>query len=186
MLFWGGFFGSYVTPAMCLGCPEMPMQTLPQAPGGQRERPGWRGGRRADGNKLIPGSHKRQQPPPQWLKYRPTLGPILGFPSPLLPAPTPRFARKQRGPAPGHAAAPAGSRMRGMQRTSSPFRMERNFSLFFLSRCFLFSSPAEPGECFALQTANRWGGEDNIQDLKKFANASRISLKTALKYSVGF
>lgn len=171
---------------MCSGCAEVPMQVVPQAPGGRRELRGRRGGRTVTNRSQAPAntnnhrlnrSNTDQRWAPSWVLLRP---------SRPVPRPPPRFARKQRGPAPRPAAAPAGSRKKGMQRTSSPLRMARNFSLFFLSRCFLFSSPAEPDECFALQTADRWGGEDNIQDLKKFANASRISLKTALKYSVDF
>lgn len=71
---------------MCLGCPEMPMQILPQAPVGRRERPGRRGGRRADGNKPIPGratasnrrlnrSNTGQRWAPSWDLLRPSCPP---------------------------------------------------------------------------------------------------------------
>lgn len=87
------------------------------------------------------------------------------------------LVRRRRGPAQGHTATPAGSQKKGMQQASSSLRVARNFSLFFLSCCFLFIFARETEECFALQTAERWGGKDNIQGLKKLAIAWRISLK---------
>lgn len=70
----------------------------------------------------------------------------------LLSPPRDSPSRKRRGSGPGARRSPASSRKKGLQRTS-PLHTARNFSLFFLSCCFLFSSAR--GTRGVLYTPNR-------------------------------
>lgn len=97
-----------------------------------------------------PGPHPGDCSPPS----RPEGFPFLG--TPLLP------------PAP---------RRKGCSRHLLPSASQGISACFFFPAVSYSFSPGKPEECFALQTAERWGGKDNIQGLKKLALAWRISLK---------
>lgn len=112
----------------------------------------------------------------------PMLGPLRPLPPRALPAP------KQRGSGRGARRCPAGSGKQGVQQTSSPLRNARNFSLFFLSCCFLLSSGR--GTRRVLCTPNRRATDGAVRKTfrvwKKSLMPREYHLKTAPKYSAAF
>lgn len=109
------------------------------------------------------------------------------------------FKPASPGPDPGHGSAPSrpevfpfvgrgvrpggtpllppAPRRKGCSRHLLPSASQGISACFFFPAVSYSFSPGKPEECFALQTAERWGGKDNIQGLKKLAIAWRISLK---------
>lgn len=77
----------------------------------------------------------------------------------------------------GKPLLPPAPRRKGCSRHLLPSASQGISACFFFPAVSYSFSPGRPEECFALQTAERWGGKDNIQGLKKLTIAWRISLK---------
>lgn len=102
------------------------------------------------------------------------------------PRPRARFSRSRpevfplvgRGVRPrGTPLLPTAPRRKGCSRHLLPSASQGISACFFFPAVSYSFSPGKPEECFALQTAERWGRKDNVQGLKKLAIAWRISLK---------
>lgn len=123
-----------------------------------------------------PSLRKRRQPRPPPLQSQRALGPVPGM---VHPPPAPRFfpfvGRRVRPR--GKPLLPPAPRRKGCSSHLLPSASQGISACFFFPAVSYSFSPGKPEECFALQTAERWGGKDNIQGLKKLTIAWRISLK---------
>lgn len=163
-----GAFGKPRCRGMCSGCPPV---SVPEC---------CHGGAGVGSGRLPSGTDPSHAPQTPAATAATALKPASPGPDPGDGSPPSRpevFPFVGRGVRPrGTPLLPPAPRRKGCSRHLLPSASQGISACFFFPAVSYSFSPGKPEECFALQTAERWGGKDNIQGLKKLAIAWRISL----------